>query len=167
MICPDKAATIDRGQCCMPLTIDISDERPTGAIDHRRLKRAVRQVLADAGIHTAEISIAVVNDARMQELNRQYLAHDHPTDVLSFVLERDERAKSLDGEIIISADYAAREAVRYGWTAADELLLYVIHGVLHLVGHDDIAPSGRKAMRAAETKYLGQFGLTHRFDRDA
>jgi probable rRNA maturation factor len=100
----------------------------------------------------------------MQELNRQYLEHDYPTDVLSFVLAEDAAAKSLDGEIIVSADYAAREADRYDWTAGDELLLYVIHGALHLVGHDDATPMGKQAMREAETKYLRQFGLTHRFE---
>ena len=66
-------------------------------------------------MNRAEISIAIVDDQRMHALNRQYLQHDYPTDVLSFVLECDEAAKSLDGEIIASADYAAREAPRYGW----------------------------------------------------
>jgi probable rRNA maturation factor len=59
---------------------------------------------------------------------------------------------------------AAREAERYGWTTDDELLLYVIHGCLHLVGHDDRTPEDRAAMRAAETRHLAEFGLKHRFD---
>ena len=100
----------------------------------------------------------------MHELNRQYLEHDYPTDVLSFVLEFDETSKSLDGEIIVSSDYAAREAARYGWTANDELLLYVIHGCLHLVGHDDTTPAAKRAMREAEVRLLAGFGLVHRYD---
>jgi probable rRNA maturation factor len=84
--------------------------------------------------------------------------------VLSFVLDSDDEAQSLDGEIITSADYAAREALRYGWTTDDELLLYVIHGCLHLVGHDDHTPEGRAAMRAAETRHLAEFGLKHRYE---
>jgi probable rRNA maturation factor len=123
-------------------------------------------VLGEAGIEAGEISIAIVDDARMHELNRQYLAHDYPTDVLSFVLERDEEAKSLDGEIVVSADYAAREAPRYGWTASDELLLYVIHGALHLVGHDDQSPDSKAAMRAVETVVLARLGLRHRHDAE-
>ena len=144
------------------IIIEIANEQQTHAVDCKRLKQAVRNVLADAGIERGEISIAIVDDARMHALNRQYLQHDYPTDVLSFVLEHDEATKSLDGEIIASADYAAREAPRYSWTADDELLLYVIHGCLHLVGHDDHTPEGQAAMRAAESKYLAQFGLKQR-----
>ena len=146
----------------MPLTIEVANEQQVHAINHARLKKAVRLILKDAGIERGEISIAIVDDARMHALNRQYLQHDYPTDVLSFVLERDDEHKSLDGEIIASADYAAREAPRYGWTTDDELLLYIIHGCLHLVGHDDQAAEAQTAMRVAERKYLAQFGLTQR-----
>lgn len=147
----------------MPLTIEINNDQSTHTLDLRRLKRAVRQVLAEAGITSGEISIGIVTDARMHELNRQYLQHDYPTDVLSFVLEQGDDG-SLDGEIIVSADYAAREADRFGWTTDDELLLYVVHGSLHLVGHDDHTTEGRAAMREAETRCLAEFGLKHRFD---
>lgn len=149
----------------MPLTVEIADEQSLSR-DHQRLKQAVRQVLGEAGIRAGEISIAIVDDAQMHALNRQYLQHDYPTDVLSFVLEQDEAKHSLDGEVIVSSDYAAREAARYGWTADDELLLYVIHGCLHLAGHDDQTPEGKAAMRAAEAKQLTHFGLAHRFDTD-
>lgn len=147
----------------MPFTIEIANEQTAHSLEPARLKRAVRGVLESAGVRSAEISIAIVADERMHALNRQYLGHDYPTDVLSFVLDRDESAGSLDGEIIVSADYAAREAARYGWTTDDELLLYVIHGCLHLVGLDDQTPAGRAAMRAAESEHLAAFGLAHRY----
>ncbi len=147
----------------MPLTIEINVEHQRHAVDSTRLKKAVRHVLKDTGIRLAEISIAIVSDERMHELNRQYLQHDYPTDVLSFVLGRDERGRSLDGEIIASSDYAAREAAGYGWTTQDELLLYVIHGCLHLVGYDDTTSQGQAEMRAAEAKYLREFGLEQQF----
>jgi probable rRNA maturation factor len=148
----------------MPLTIEINAENQHHTVDAARLKKAVRLILRDAGTQSAEISIAIVSDERMHELNRQYLEHDYPTDVLSFVLARDERAKSLDGEIIASSDYAAREALRYGWTTDDELLLYIIHGCLHLVGYDDTTVDKKAEMRELEAKYLEQFGLQHRFE---
>jgi probable rRNA maturation factor len=148
----------------VPLTIEVNDEGQSRRIDRARLKKAARLVLKDAGISSGELSIAVVTDERMHELNRQYLEHDYPTDVLSFLLDSDPERKSLEGQIIVSSDYAAREAARYGWTIDDELLLYVIHGCLHLVGHDDTTPEAKRAMREAETVYLAQFGLTHRFD---
>src|SRR5947209_20458481 len=121
----------------MPITIEIADEQSRHQLDHSRLKKAARLVLEDAGIKSAEISIAVVSDERIHELNRQYLQHDYPTDVLSFVLDHNQDKQSLDGEIIVSADHAASQAVHFGWSADDELLLYVIHGCLHLVGYDD------------------------------
>ena len=148
----------------MPILVEIADEQTAHAVDHARLEQAVRDVLQEAGIAAGEISIAIVADSMMHELNRQYLGHDYPTDVLSFVLDFDEPAASLEGEIIVSADYASREAQRFGWTTDDELLLYVIHGCLHLVGHDDQTPAGQAAMRAAETQHLARFGLTHRYD---
>lgn len=148
----------------MSLTIEIADEQPAHTVDHKRLERAVRGVLTETGIRHGEISIAIVDDERMHALNRQYLQHDYPTDVLSFVLDRDEAVGSLEGEIIVSADYAAREAARYGWRADDELLLYVIHGCLHLTGHDDQTPEGLAKMRTAETEHLARFGLTHLYD---
>lgn len=148
----------------MPILVEIAEEQTAHAVDPARLKQAVRSVLKEAGIQAGEISIAIVADPRMHELNRQYLSHDYPTDVLSFVLEHDEEAASLEGEIIVSADYASREAQRFGWRTEDELLLYVIHGCLHLVGHDDQTADGQAAMRAAETEHLARFGLAHRYD---
>jgi probable rRNA maturation factor len=145
------------------LSVEIAAEVPLAPAHRKRLTQAVLRVLTDAGIREGEVSIAIVDDERMHELNRQYLNHDYPTDVLSFVLEQDEAGKHLDGQIIASAAYAAREAARYGWEAEDELLLYSIHAALHLVGHDDHEPEGQQAMRAAEAKYLAEFGLTHRF----
>ena len=135
-----------------------ADDQPH-AIDKLRLKKAVRAILEDAGIRSAEISIGIVTDERMHELNRQYLDHDYPTDVLSFVLAYDKKRQSLEGEIIASSDYAAREAANYGWTGSDELLLYIVHGCLHLVGYDDTTPGAKKKMTEAETRYLKQLGV--------
>jgi len=142
----------------MSFTIEIADERQS-PLDSARIEKAVRAILEGAGVREAEISIAVVDDARMHALNRRYLDHDYPTDVLSFVLEQDQQRRSLEGQIIVSWEYAAREAPRYGWSADDELLLYTIHGTLHLVGHDDTTSEAQAAMRAAEAKYLRAVGI--------
>lgn len=144
----------------MTIRIEIANEHEF-PLDEARLKKAVRTVLLDADIEDGEISIAVVDDAEMHALNRKYLDHDYPTDVLSFVLEEDDGR--LDGEIIVSSDYAAREAEIYKWTAGDEILLYVIHGSLHLVGHDDLDQASKQKMREAEQRYLAIFGLTPRY----
>jgi len=62
----------------------------------------------------------------------------------------------------VSADYAAREAPTFGWSTDDELLLYTIHGALHLVGYDDLEPALKAEMHEQETAYLARFGLTRR-----
>jgi len=128
-----------------------------GPIDEARLIAGVRAVLQSAGVTSCEVSLTVVNNARMHDLNRRHLDHDYPTDVLSFLLGFD--GQRLDGEIIVSADYAADEAVRYGWSAADELLLYAVHGALHLVGYDDTTPEAAARMRRQERVILDTFGL--------
>lgn len=148
----------------MPLIIEVAADLAGRTVDEVRLKRAVQEVLAEAGVRAGEVSIAIVTDPEMHAVNRQYLDHDYPTDVLSFVLEFDEERATLEGQIIASLDYAAKEAERFGWSAEDELLLYVIHGALHLVGHDDHTPAGRTAMRQAEAEHLSRFGLQHRYE---
>ncbi len=135
----------------------IANEQSALAIDEPRLVSAVRSVLAESSFQSATVSVAVVDDQTIHALNRRYLQHDYPTDVLSFVLEDDGR--QLQGELIISADTAARSAVDYGWSAADELLLYLVHGALHLVGHRDQEPTEIAAMRQAEAAHLKQLGI--------
>lgn len=142
--------------------VAINNQQTTHKVDRARLKEGVKAVLAGEGVERAVISLAVVDDPTMHDLNRKYLQHDYPTDVLSFVLEDDE--DRLEGEIIISADYAAREAIQFGWTAQDEMLLYIIHGTLHLVGYDDLEPDLKAEMRAKEREYLAKFGLAPQYD---
>ena len=148
----------------MTLRIDISNEHAF-PLDEARLKKALRAVLKDAGFDDGEISIAIVDDAEMHALNRKYLDHDYPTDVLSFLLEQE--SSRIEGEIIVSADYASREAEIYGWTAEDEILLYIIHGSLHLAGYDDLEPAKKREMRAQERHYLSLFNLTPQYGEDA
>ena len=142
------------------LSIDISIECCPLAIDEERPRRAAQAILRDAQIDERSLSIAVVDDATMHGLNRQYLEHDYPTDVLSFTLERSPG--KIEGEVIVNFDMAAGRAGEFGWSAEDELLLYVIHGTLHLVGYDDGSDEARAEMRAAERRYLALFRLQPR-----
>lgn len=145
--------------------IAISNEQTLHAVDEDRLRATVCNVLEGEGIQSASVSIAIVDDATIERLNQQYLTHQGPTDVLSFVLEASDGRR--EGEIIASAETAAASAERYGWEVADELLLYVIHGALHLVGFDDKSSDALATMRARERHYLSSFGLTPRYDEVA
>lgn len=145
------------------LHISLTNDQSRVEIDAVRLRDAVRGILTAEKVRDAEISIAVVDDVKMHELNLRYLNHDYATDVLSFRFDEEGDAQ-LEGEIIVSVDTAEREALEYGWKCEDELLLYVIHGALHLVGYDDQEVRDRKAMRDAEAKHLARFSLTPRHD---
>ncbi len=139
------------------IQIELTNQQEIHPVESERLVAAVRQILAEEGLERAEISIAVVDDVTIHRLNVQYLQHDYPTDVLSFILE--QQPGYVEGELIVSADTAATESTRYGWLPADELLLYVIHGTLHLAGYLDGTDEERKKMRGREDHYLAQHGL--------
>jgi probable rRNA maturation factor len=134
------------------IAIQIANRQKAVLIDRNRIRRLVRAVLKDADISEARISIAIVDDPTIARLHREFLHDPEPTDVLSFVLEQSPRC--LEGEVVASADTAAASARQFGCTAEDELLLYVLHGALHLVGYDDTAPKLRRQMRAKEQEYL-------------
>jgi len=141
----------------MAIRIDIANHQSRLPLDKRRLAGAIRAALASEGVPAARISLAVVDDKTIERLNHRYLQHDGPTDVLSFALGQSE--SGLEGEVIVSADTAAAQAPSYGWGAADELLLYVVHGTLHLLGYDDATDGQRRRMRARQRAVLRTFGL--------
>lgn len=144
--------------------ISIADDQQGLILDHARLRIVIESVLRGESIDEAEISLAIVDDPQIHELNRRFLNHDEPTDVLSFLL--DQRPGYIEGEIVVSGDTAAARAVQFNWPPEDELLLYVVHGTLHLAGYDDQTPELRGEMRRRERHYLHGFGLTPPYDDD-
>ena len=134
------------------LRILIANEQSSLAIDESLLEAAVRAVFRDSPYNAGCVSIAVVDDPTIHEINRQYLQHDYPTDVLSFVLE--DRRPYLEGELVVSTDTAIGNAEEFHVPAAAELLLYVVHGALHLVGYRDKRADEVAEMRLAEAKYM-------------
>jgi probable rRNA maturation factor len=126
-------------------------------IDAQRIESAVEAALSDSPYTEVSVSVAIVDDQAIHELNRQFLGHDYPTDVLSFPLE--DASPRLEGEIVVSADTAERCALEAGWRPEDELLLYVVHGALHLAGFEDKEPSDAEEMRARERAVLAQLGI--------
>ncbi len=106
------------------------------------LQRACRKLRSKI----PELSVAFVGERRMRRLNKEYLGHDHVTDVITFGY----------GEIVICPAVAARNARRYGNTLERELILYVVHGILHLCGYDDRSSEDVKRMRQKETEILGK-----------
>ncbi|MEQ1824598.1 MAG: rRNA maturation RNase YbeY [Pirellula sp.] len=117
-----------------------------------RMKKAIQRIALDYGWKQGEISVALVSDDEIHVINREHLSHDYATDVISFDLT--DGNEVLDGEIIASVETADRDALEHGWSGEDELLLYVIHGMLHIIGLRDKKASETKIMRSEETHYL-------------
>jgi probable rRNA maturation factor len=126
-------------------------------IERKFFRELVQAVLHGEGIDNAEISVAFVDSATIHALNRRYLAHDEPTDVLSFPLGAGKGR--LSGELVIGAEVAQAHAAERGHEVQAELSLYVIHGLLHLCGYNDETPDDAVRMRAKESHYLHARGL--------
>jgi probable rRNA maturation factor len=119
-----------------------------------------------------EISVLLVDNATIRELNRDYRAKDAPTDVLSFPLEeeREDEAEPavtggpsarMLGDIVISVEKAVEQATEYGHSVERELAFLAIHGLLHLLGHDhEKGETAKQAMRAEEKRILAALGIS-------
>lgn len=115
-----------------------------------------------------EISLVLVNDKQIQDLNHDYRNINQPTDVLSFAL-RETSEDELDfitedqwllGDIVISVETAQRQAKEYGHSLERELGFLIVHGCLHLLGYDHETEEGRSIMREKEENVLASLGLT-------
>ena len=102
--------------------------------------------------------MAIVDDATIARLHADYLGEPGPTDVISFPLHGGDEPSGgpciMLGEVVASAETAAREASKRGIPPEREIALYVIHGTLHLAGYDDMEPRSKRAMRRAEARYM-------------
>lgn len=108
-----------------------------------------------------DLSIVISDDAHLQQLYRDFLGIDKPTDVLSFPaghIDPDTDREYL-GDVIISLPAASRQAERAGHPVSSEIKLLIIHGVLHLLGHDHMTLEERSAMWSAQDEILESLGL--------
>ncbi len=108
-----------------------------------------------------ELTVVMTDDAQIRKLNREYLGIDAPTDVLAFPAgEIDpENGAAYLGDVIVSVPRAAEQARDAGHPVADELQLLVVHGTLHLLGHDHASAADKSRMWAAQAEVLKRIGL--------
>jgi probable rRNA maturation factor len=112
-----------------------------------------------------ELSILLTSDRGIQALNRSWRRKDHPTDVLSFPAGSSPPGHAGPrhlGDIILSLDTARRQAREHGWSLAEELDLYLAHGLLHLLGHDHHRRRDAERMARLESQLLGRPGMVPR-----
>ena len=127
-------------------------------LDFAALKDAARVVLEGEGVREAAVTLAFVDNAHIHRLNKQFLNHDEPTDVLTFPHSA-PGAKKLEGDVVIGYGVAQEYAADRGHAVGPELVLYVVHGCLHLCGYTDADDRAAAEMRKKEREYLGKLGL--------
>lgn len=138
-------------------TVRICSSQKTLRVPRKKIADLVAFVARREGVCLADADVAVVGADEMARLNEQYARHVGPTDVLSFDLS-DAGTAGLAVQIVLCADIAAAEAARRNISPRRELLLYVVHGLLHLMGHDDTTPRTARQMHAREEELLEAFG---------
>ncbi len=128
------------------------------ALEFQPLKDTARTVFEGEGVRACKVTLAFVDNAHIHRLNKQFLQHDEPTDVLTFPYT-DCNAKVLEGEVVIGYEIATEYAADRKHDVNLELQLYVVHGSLHLCGYDDTDDASSAEMRAKEREYLTKLGL--------
>ena len=155
----------------------VADEQHDHPVDVARWATLAESVLTAEGVTgDAELSVLFVDEAAIADLNQRFMGHDGPTDVLAFPIDDDvvelgrapdasasgpdrppldpNDAPLLLGDVVICPSVAARQASEHAGTVDDELALLVVHGVLHVLGHDHADEEERTVMRARELELL-------------
>jgi probable rRNA maturation factor len=141
------------------MNILIANRQRIRKIRSAELKKIVTAALADLGVEEGEIEINLVGAAEMAALNETFLEHEGATDVITFDYAGPPGGKpgpepGLAGEIFVCIDEAVRQAKQFGTTWQSETVRYIVHGVLHLLGYDDLRPDRRRKMKREENLRL-------------
>jgi probable rRNA maturation factor len=150
-----------------PVVVGV-DEQTDVSIDLGRWQDLAQRSLRSCGVESGELNLLFVDEATMTDLNREHMGENRPTDVLSFPLDGAACAshgdllvgETLIGDIVVCPAYAARQAVEHkgrdghDGSAADELALLIVHGVLHVLGHDHADAEEATVMQQREQDLL-------------
>jgi probable rRNA maturation factor len=146
-----------------PPTVVVADERsesdsPEVVVDVERWCRLALDVLVDSDA-VGELTLSFVDSDDIAELNLEHMGKPGPTDVLSFPMDDEPvvGVPTLLGDVVISPAVAAAQFADHAGTLDDELALLVVHGVLHVLGHDHAEPDETAVMRAREVDLLERF----------
>lgn len=162
----------------MPVLLD--NRHPKLKVDQRLLAAHLRKCLAALGRHRAEVSVSLVDDAEIRQLNKQFRGVDSVTDVLSFAMEEGESLPGMPvellGDIVVSLDTAERQAAELAsqqrlpdYLLRQEVWFLATHGLLHLLGYDHQAAEDAEEMESLERKLMEGVSTAdlHGYDRTA
>jgi probable rRNA maturation factor len=134
------------------MNLVIANRQRTKKINTRALKQIAVALLAELKITEAELGIQLVGTKEMAQVNWQFLQHEGSTDVITFGYENAE--SKLHGELFICVDDAISQAKNFKTSWQSEVVRYLVHGVLHLLGYDDLKPALRRKMKRAENRLM-------------
>lgn len=140
------------------MKIKISNQQKTVKINTKELKRDIKKIMCLLGITDYEIYFFFTDNKTIKDINCRFLARDYPTDVISFPL-RDESSVFFLGEVIISVERALEVSSKLGLPFLKELYLYVVHGLLHLIGYRDDKKNLKKIMDSRQQEILKKLPL--------
>ncbi len=119
------------------MDVQIQNDQEVCDVDCQSLKNHAEKFMQALGQHDGELSVLLVDDATIQNLNRQHRNIDSATDVLSFPqMDDDEFISHMLGDVVISVETAKRQASEHHFSLEQELVLLLLHGLLHLLGYD-------------------------------
>lgn len=138
--------------------IEISNRQRAREMDRRRLQKIAIATLTELNIERAELGVILVGAKEMASLNEKFLGHEGATDVITFDYQNPKsKPAELNGEIFVCVPEAERQAKLFGTDWRSEVARYIIHGILHLTGHDDLQPAARKKMKREEERLVRKF----------
>lgn len=155
----DDPLSCQKGGLTVRLVLDTPDTQPPLT---RWLPEQVVAAMDAAGLANGTLDLRVVDDAAMGQMHQAFHGDPSPTDVLTFDL-RDTPDAAVEGDVALCVDEAARRAAERGHAVRDEVLLYAVHGLLHLLGEDDHSPEDYARMHAREDALLTAIGVGPRF----
>jgi len=141
------------------MEINIINEQKKIKLPVQKLRKLIKQVVSEESLGFTQINFIYVSDDFIQRINKQFLNHDHPTDVLAFDLSDEIETLDKIAEIYISLDRAFEQAKSYKVSFENEVARLTTHGLLHLAGYKDDTRSAKINMRRRENYYLRKFGF--------
>lgn len=157
---PDPGDTVGAA-----LTVVVNDETSdSGAGDIDRWVSVARSTLQGEAVQAGRLDVIFVDDEAMAGLNRKHMGGDGPTDVLAFPLDGPDSQAATPihlGDVVVCPAVARRQAPEHCGSFDAEMVLLVVHGVLHVLGYDHARPDETAAMQARERWHLDRHGLTH------
>ncbi len=136
--------------------VAITSQQRAIRVPRKKITEMIAFIARSEGVPIAEVDVAVVTGSEIARLNRKYLSHAGATDVLSFDLSDGSEA-GVSAQLVVCAEVAAKQAAARGIPVQRELLLYVAHGLLHLMGYDDATTRSADRMHAREEQLLDEF----------